>query len=396
MQYIGFYLNENEYSIPILKVREIIRTPSITKMPQSPHYVEGITNIRGSAISIVNLKKLINANGNSEMGGNVIVISIGKITFGILVDGITGVIHVDESSVEPAERFLTKNVDQVEGVAKLSDRLVILLNTKKLLPLEDVSLFEDFAEVVQEKDSETVEVSKTVNTMGGDIQVRESYNAKEFLVKRGIDADDPKFSIFDDIINFMNALTIQDYEKADTAILHIIKKGQSDLFKEVGTITRKLHDSIKSFREAVDPKLKEMATTEMPNAIDKLQFVIAQTEDAANKTMNIVEKYLLSMDELASHIRGIKGPEESISYLKNLKNCIEDDMTEILTTQSFQDITGQTLKKVIKLVGDIEGELVRLVATFGVKIEQEGKKEEETAQTVSQSDIDDLLKDFGF
>ena len=62
MQYIGFNLGANEYTIPILKVREIINMPAITRMPQSLPYIEGVTNIRGNIIPIVNLKKLVNLN----------------------------------------------------------------------------------------------------------------------------------------------------------------------------------------------------------------------------------------------------------------------------------------------------------------------------------------------
>ncbi len=85
-----------------------------------------------------------------------------------------------------------------------------------------------------------------------------------------------------------------------------------------------------------------------------------------------------------------------MQYLKKFKGDIEDDLTEILTTQSFQDLTGQTIKKVIKLVGDIEEELVKLIATFGVKMEPGLRAEMTNPEKVSQEDVNDLLKDFGF
>ena len=134
----------------------------------------------------------------------------------------------------------------------------------------------------------------------------------------------------------------------------------------------------------------------MPNAIDRLQFVIDKTEEAANKTMGIVEKHLLDMDELSAHIRKLDGPDDAVKYIKDFKNRLEDDLTEIITTQSFQDITGQTIKKVILLVGDIEKELVGLVAAFGLKTEAGPMAKEAVREMVSQSDVDDLLKDFGF
>jgi chemotaxis protein CheZ len=395
MQYIGFIMNNNEYTIPILKVQEIINMPQLTKMPQAPYYIEGITNLRGRVIPIVNLKKLVGLNGSDSIGEKVIVVTSGRITFGVLVDGITGVVNIEESEIEPTENIMKSHIEQVSGVAKVDDRLITILDTKKLIPVEDMSIFEE--EVFEVKETgDKVEVVKKIEGMGGEMVVKEVMDAKDFFEKKGISSNDPRYALFDDMVNFMNAIAAQNYEKADDAIQNIMNKGQSDLFKEVGKVTRKLHDAIRSFKEAIDPRLKDMAVTDMPSAIDKLQFVIDKTEEAANKTMGIVEKYILSMDDLASHIRNLKGPEESVSYLKDFKNKLEDDFTEILTAQSFQDITGQTIKKVIKLVGEIEEELVKLIATFGVKIEEGKKVETIVPEKVSQEGVDDLLKEFGF
>lgn len=399
MQYIGFMMNNNEYTIPILKVQEIINTPTVTKLPQAPYYIEGISNLRGRVIPIVNFKRLMNQDGY-EGGEKVIVISSGRVTFGILVDGITGVVTILESEIEPAENFMKSHLEQVEGVAKVGDRLIVLLDTKKLIPMEDMSIFEDEVfEVHSTTSDDRVEVTKKIETIGGTVVAKEIKDAKEFFEKKGIDTHDPRFALFDDMVKFMNAVSAGDDEAADTAIQAMIQRGQSDLFNEVGKVTRKLHDSIRSFKEALDPRLKDLTISEMPNAVDKLHFVIEKTEEAANKTMGIVEKYVLNMDELADHIRNIKEPDESVQYLREFKNRLEDDLTEIITTQSFQDITGQTIKKVIKLVGEIEDELIRLITTFGVKVDQSGTagaSQDEAPEKVSQAGVDDLLKEFGF
>jgi chemotaxis protein CheZ len=392
MQYIGFTMNDNEYTIPILKVQEIINLPQLTKLPQAPHYIEGIANLRGRIIPVVNLKKLSGLDGGS-IGEKVIVITSGKITFGVLVDSITGVVAIEESEIEPSTDFNTSEI--VSGVAKVDDKLVVLLDTRKLIPVEDMSIFEE--EVFEVKETgDKVEVVKKIEGMGGELFVKEIVDAKNFFQNRGIDSKDPRYALFDEMMKFMDAISSQNHEKADIVIQNIMQKGQNELFKEVGKVTRKLHDAIKSFKEAIDPKLKEMAIVEMPSAVDRLQLVIEKTEEAANKTMGIVEQYILKMDDLAQHIRNLKEPEESINYLKDFKNQLEDDITEILTTQSFQDLTGQTIKKVIKLVGDIEEELVKLIATFGVKIEEGRKVEAVVPDKVSQEDVDDLLKEFGF
>ena len=99
-----------------------------------------------------------------------------------------------------------------------------------------------------------------------------------------------------------------------------------------------------------------------------------------------------------------------MNYLKTFKEAMDNDLTEILTAQQFQDITGQTIKKVIALVNTVEVELVGLISTHGMplKVEQSDEEKPDTKQQeddwanaeshekVSQSDVESLLNDFGF
>lgn len=399
MQHIGFIMNGCEYTIPILKVQEIINRPQLTKLPQAPGYIDGVANLRGRIIPIINLKKLVGLS-DAVPGEKVIVVSSGRLTFGVLIDGITGVITIEDDQIEPAENFLKGHIEQVQGVARVNDRLVVLIDTRKLVPVEDAAMFDDQVTDVTEQAGGTVEVIKHIQTMGGQVAVKEVVDAKQYFEKHANAAQGGKQAMYERLVDFMNAISSQEYDKADEVIQQLMSSGDAGLFQEVGKVTRKLHDSIRSFKEALDPKLKDMAVSEMPNAVDQLQMVIERTEAAANKTMNIVEKYILTMDDLSSHLRNVTGPAESMEFLRTYKNGLEDDLTEILTTQSFQDLTGQTIKKVISLVGDIESELVRLITTFGVKMEP--AKEVvyygpgTSADKVSQEGVDDLLKDFGF
>lgn len=396
-QFIGFKLHGGEYAIPIMKVREIITMPEITVLPDSPDYLKGITNLRGSIIPVVNIKQLMRIPENGTASQKVIVISCGRMTFGILVDGITGVVGIDEATIESPETMPHGRAEQVEGVAKIGSRLVVLLEPKKLIPLDDHSPLEEGLVVAKQSAiAGTVELTRTVQTMGGEMQIKEIQKTKELIAAKYGDAADPRLALFDEMVAFLNAVNAQDYAKADETIQRIIKESQGDLYNEVGKVTRKLHDTVKSFKESIDPKLSELAKNDMPNAVDRLRFVITKTEEAANKTMSIVEKYILKMDEVADQIRKAQGPPETVSYLKQFKNELEDDLTVILTTQSFQDLTGQTIKKVIALVAELETELVKLIATFGVTMEPGAASKVPLPEKVNQSDVDDLLKNFGF
>src|SRR5512139_2248616 len=133
-QYIGFTLDETEFTVPIVRIKEIINMPVVTRMPRAPHYIEGVTNLRGAVIPLVNLKSLTSGNGCLQGAAKVIVVAGGGMTFGLIVDRITGVVRIEESDIEPPQRFLHGDIDGVEGIARVKDRLFVVLDTSRLLP----------------------------------------------------------------------------------------------------------------------------------------------------------------------------------------------------------------------------------------------------------------------
>ncbi len=382
-QYIGFHLRPGEYAVPITAVREIVNLPEITALPQSSPVLAGIADLRGTVIPVINVKRLLDIEDRANGEAKIVVITAGRLTFGILVDHITGVIGIDDNAIESPESMGQNRADQVEGVAKLNGKLIVLLNTRKLIPLDDLSLLDEATASTPGREAP-----------GGDGLPPQVHDARRFFEQKAADCRDPRLSLFDDMMKFMEAIAARDYRSADETMQTLVRSSQGELFKEVGRVTRKLHDSVRGFRDAIDPRIRELAGSDMPNAVDRLRLVIEKTEEAVHTTMGIVEKHILRMDELASHVRRLEGPEESVAYLKKYKYDLEDDLTLIVTTQSFQDLTGQTLKKVIDLVNDVESELVKLIATFGVALEPGAPKP--VPEKVSQADVDDLLREFGF
>ncbi|GAB4387941.1 MAG: protein phosphatase CheZ [Thermodesulfovibrionales bacterium] len=394
-QHIGFRLSDSEYTIPILKVREIINTPNITGIPKAPSYLKGVINLRGRIVPVVDLRKLV-AMGDTDLSGSkVIVISSGQVTFGILVDSITSVININEADIESPEGFMSRHSEQVEGVAKVDGRLLIMLDTNKLVKVDDMSLFEEKVVIGDEDAEGRVEVTRVVETMGGNITIKEFNDARD-LLSRKLVGNGSKQKFVENVVKLLETLACHDLEASDAVLTELLQSTEGDLYKEIGRVTRKLHDAVSEFKSTVDPRLRRLASDEVPNAVDGLQFVIEKTESAANRTMGIVEKYLSGLGELAAHIDKLKGPKASVNYLKSFSQELSGDLTEILVAQEYQDITGQTIKKVIDLVGSIEAELVKLIATFGVKLDTKKVGEREIERKVTQNEVDDLLRDFGF
>ncbi|MEM3554059.1 MAG: protein phosphatase CheZ [Candidatus Bathyarchaeia archaeon] len=367
----------------------MIRVPGVRVLPGVPSYVKGVINLRGRIIPVVSLKKTLGPSG-TDSGSRAVVVSAGRVTFSIPVDDIVGIVSIEDSLIEPVVGFWNGQ-GPVKGVARLEDRLIFLLDTGRLLPLEDQSLLEE--EIVEVHDrGDRVEVVKKIGGMAGEVLVREIVDPVKFYEERGISRDDPKYLLLEEITNFMDAVSQRQYDEADRILNSIIQKSQGGLFREIGRVARKLHESLKSFREIIDPGLKEIALEHMPEAADQLEAVIGKTEEAADRTIGIVEKHLLKMDELAEHIRAIQGPEDSVQFLRDFKDSLAGDLMEILTVQSFQDLTGQIIKRVIALVRDLESELLRLITTSSLEIEE--RQAVKKVERVTQQDIDRLLKEF--
>lgn len=133
MQHIGFTLNDKEYTIPILKVREIIKSPALTRLPLVPGYVEGVTNLKGRVLAVVNLKKLVGLTGGTT-GDKVMVVNSDRVRFGFFVDSITEVINIDDSEV------CTPSHGELACSMYINQRALTLLDTKRILPAEVIAL----------------------------------------------------------------------------------------------------------------------------------------------------------------------------------------------------------------------------------------------------------------
>src|SRR5208282_1932848 len=344
MQYVGFLVNDSEYTVPINKVQEIINLGQITKMPQSPPYVAGITNIRGKIIVIIKLRRLLGFPEN-DRPQKIIVLGSGEVAFGILVDTITGVVSIENDNIEPAETFIAHTCKAVDGVAKIDDRIIIMLDPGRMVPLQDLHLFGDDILEYREAGEDQLEVAQKLEGIGDNILVREIMDTKEFFRNKGFEKNDPRVTVLDDLVCLMEALASRDFDKTETCMENILSKGQDGLYKELGNFTRKLHDTVQGFRGLKATRVKSLSASGGTAVPDNLQLVLMGTEDAANRTLEIVEKYFARTKGFKADIQGFTVKQDAVNYMERFSEEFEKDLTELLIIQEFQDITGRTLKK---------------------------------------------------
>jgi len=141
LQLVSFKLREEEFGVNILQVQEIIRMQEITNVPNAPDFVEGVINLRGRVIPIVDLRKRFGLEAKEHSKATrIIVVMIDQVTVGLIVDEVSEVLRIPEDTVEPPPPIVAGiESDYIKGVGKLEDRLLILLDLNKILSREERS-----------------------------------------------------------------------------------------------------------------------------------------------------------------------------------------------------------------------------------------------------------------
>jgi len=205
---------------------------------------------------------------------------------------------------------------------------------------------------------------------------------------------------------------------------------ERSLFKEVGHLTRQLHDNLSSF--ALDEQLVGLTGKDIPDAKERLNYVIEMTDDAAHKTLNAIDEILpvtidmqKKSEELSVNWKRFLSRDLSLEEFKVMSgeisqflesSCVNtkivnEKTNEIVLAQGYQDLTGQIIKKVITLVQNVEDSLVDLIRIAGSEDDAAGEQKEEEKGVLegpvvpgvvvegavnSQDEVDDLLSSLGF
>jgi purine-binding chemotaxis protein CheW len=134
LQLVSFHVGGEEFCLDILRVQEIIRIQALTRVPNSPDFVEGVINLRGKVIPVIALRKRF---GLPELAYDkqtrIVVSETNGAVLGFIVDSVSEVLRIPADTVEPPPRLGQVDREYVSGVGKLDDRLLILLDVDCML-----------------------------------------------------------------------------------------------------------------------------------------------------------------------------------------------------------------------------------------------------------------------
>lgn len=139
LQLVAFFLQGEEFAVDIQKVREVLKLPPITPLPQSLDFIEGVINLRGEVIPVVDLRKRFRLAKTAKSDkARIIIVEIDEGMVGLIVDSVTEVLHLSASAIEgPPRRLAGTRTEFISGVGKLGERLIIILALEKILSTEE-------------------------------------------------------------------------------------------------------------------------------------------------------------------------------------------------------------------------------------------------------------------
>lgn len=142
LQLVSFHVGEEEFGLNILSVQEIIRVQQLTRVPNSPDFVDGVINLRGKVIPVIALRKRFGLQDLAhDKQTRIVVVEIRGTVLGFIVDSVSEVLRIPADTVEPPPRLGKVEREYVSGVGKLDNRLLILLDADRLMGESDTIAF---------------------------------------------------------------------------------------------------------------------------------------------------------------------------------------------------------------------------------------------------------------
>lgn len=149
MQLVLFRLGKEEFGVDVSQVVEIIRVCDITQVPNAPGYIEGLINLRGHITTIINLRKKMNMSEKPvDASSRIIVVDTGSNKIGMMVDSVTEVKYISKGQIDDLPGILSSDIDRkyIQGVCKLQDRLLMLVDLRMLVSESDISISKEYGQ----------------------------------------------------------------------------------------------------------------------------------------------------------------------------------------------------------------------------------------------------------
>jgi purine-binding chemotaxis protein CheW len=373
-QLIGFRLGPERFGIDISRIHEIIKPLPLTVVPDMPPGYSGLIRLRDQVVVIADLHGRF-AFPRPQVGKETRIIVLAGINhkIGVMVDAVSEVVRLTPAMIDPSPAFSGGvSVEFIEGIGKLGDDLITVLDVGALFP-----------------DPASPQLDQLV----------EAHLAAE--VEASAPAPEAGMAVVEE------AMMQELGRKAETG---------DKLYHDIGELARYINLAHRTFAESIPESQNiNIKAPDLPTANDLLKKVTQDTETATMKVMANTEETVSAVTELRAMLEQVEeavpAADQGRAAISDLAERMRGELANIQNVQddtvvalSFQDLTGQKIKQVINLMGDVEERILALVVQYGVTSADQATdvagrlqdlKEPDVA-AMRQDKVDDLLADFGF
>ena len=154
-QKVVFGIGKELFGVGIASIREIVKVPEMTEVPDSPDFLDGVINLRGKILPVIDLRKRLRINEADRTRLTRVLITDGSDrTVGLIVDFVSEVLRIEPNDIEePPEMVSAIGIEYINGIAKVDEKLIILLDLNKVLSIDDMRKIENTVEGVSEPQS---------------------------------------------------------------------------------------------------------------------------------------------------------------------------------------------------------------------------------------------------
>ena len=243
----------------------------------------------------------------------------------------------------------------------------------------------------------------------GDAAKKLTLSSLRMAYEKNAGVDSNREEMLSAVSDLLDSLTKGDLEGIEKCFQRLGISEEHELFTKIGMLTRTLHNSLSEIEQHLSKESGDITSTTLPDAASRLAAAIQYSSDSAMDVMNAIDHQMALLKEsklelgnvvkLCEEEQGIspEAKQRLFEYACTQREILQDlgsTTTDILIAQEYQDLNGQTLKKVAKLLGNLEIQLLSLVRAFGVKLDNLPESQEKQAST--QDMADKLLDRFGF
>lgn len=144
-QYVTFIIAEENYGVEVLKVQEIIGMTEIVYVPNSPDFMKGVINLRGSVVPVVDMRKRFHMEQREyDMFTVIIIVEVKNVLVGMIVDSVSDVVEIPRSGIHETPHFTAKiDTEFISGIGQVNEKLTIILDIDKILSSEEIKTAEE-------------------------------------------------------------------------------------------------------------------------------------------------------------------------------------------------------------------------------------------------------------